>query len=290
MILHLAVLLSSRPTASALSTFRIDESRINQNESDDILIIPPSRQQSSLSIKPTFERPLSELLDHLTRDNAPADFHKRLLEEEEQQRRSSLVSRSTSLPVVDAYFLLKVAAVGVILILAANLLQGGSLVALWKEFLDISVIVGLLRLPFLWIRPSYLLGDSLSFVKFFGRKDLLVYIKESFWTTMKITLTQIIVSELWGQFWKLTSKKMRSVFGTTTQDLSSAPVQSYAPEWLVGGYSFIASTVEKGCTKLVQKVMQKHLQKSITTLSSSAMLCLRDALFPVSMSDAGAEE
>lgn len=289
-ILHVVVLLSSRRAATCLSTFPIDESQISQNRSESLLFKTQSCREPGLSIRPVSERPLSELLESLTRKNIPTDFHKRLLEEEKEQAGFSLVSQTSSSSKDAVYFLLKVAAAGVILVLAANLLQGVSLIKIWKDLSDTAAVSSLLWFPFLWIRPSHMLGDSLSLAKFFGRSDLIAHTMDNLWSTMRTTFTQIVAAELWGRFWKVTSKKMNIVFGEPLHDSNSKPGQSYVPEWLIGGYSFVASTVEKGCTKLFQKTMQKHLHQSIVSISSFMLLSLRDSIFQPSTNGNGVEK
>jgi hypothetical protein len=222
---------------------------------------------------------LREILESLTQDDVASDFHQRLLDEEREQSRSLLVSQSTLQFRNAVSFLLKIAGVGSILLLAAHFLQGVSLIHVWNDLSHVSKITSLIWFPFLWIRPSHMLGDSLSFAKFFVGSDLSSYVMNNFLPTMGTAFKQIITAELWGHFWKVTSKKISIVMGKPPRDRDSDPGESYVPEWLNTGYSFVASTVEKGCTKLFQKTMQKHFHQSIESVSSFVMVSLRESLF-----------
>jgi hypothetical protein len=278
-VLHILVVFSTGRETFCSSSSPDQESRTSYDRSESPILDIPSRQQPSLTRKPVRERPLSEILESLTKDDVPSDFHQRLLDEEQEQAKSLLTSQSTSQFRNAVNFLLKVAGAGSILLLAAHFLQGASLIHVWNDLSHVSKITSFLWFPFLWIRPSHMMGDSLSFAKFFVRSDLSSYVMNNMLPTMGATFKQIITAELWGHFWKVTSKKISIVMGKPTRDRDSEPGESYVPEWLNTGYSFVASTVEKGCTKLLQKTMQKHFHQSIESVSSFVMVSLRESLF-----------
>ena len=234
---------------------------------------------------------LSERMESLSTGAASSgdldsDFLDRLRAEED--RISALPARPTSVTSKASQVFFWGLTGGMLLVLATTSLGSGQPYAsasmfLWKELVSTSMSLYWLA----WVRPGMSLSDLVTPLTTLLDSNVRIYVIDTVLPQVYKTVKRIVVTELWNAYFRRMWKELEGLFVTTSDNddvivtasnQSTESSNSHDPKrWLYEKHKIFVDILERGTKKVIQSSLQKQLQSSFHSVSSTMMVVLRQA-------------